>query len=148
MRTHIQIRTGATVAGAILGATAMAATMGAWAQPAYAAVWRSPMLDPPAMIGDPPLMDPPVQQVPAAPVDGLLAQVQQLLNALAPPCTPPDVPPDQPDPTTADTASTTQACNVVVARNVGSPGAMAVASQSQEAPVTQSPSPTEAQAAG
>jgi hypothetical protein len=149
MRTHIHTARRATVAGAILGATVLTATVAPWAQPAAATMGRSPMLDPPVLMGDPLLVDPPVRQVPGGPVDSLLAQVQQLVNALVPPCVPPDPPPDQSDPTTVDyasTSSTTQPCDVVVARNVESPGAVAVASQSQDAPVTQTSDAMEAPA--
>jgi hypothetical protein len=149
MRTHVKTRAGATTVGALLGATAWTAMVGGWAQPAAAATPRSPMLDPPVMVGDPPPMDPLMQQAPGAAVDDLVAQVQQFVAALVPPCVPSDGPLDQSDPSTTDAASTrgttgtAQACNVVVARNVGSPGAVAIASQSQDAPVTQASSPTE-----
>jgi hypothetical protein len=132
MSKHIHTIAGATVAGAILGATVLG---GATARTADASTWRTPLVDPPVTAGYPPSMDPPAQPDPGAELDDLLAKVSRLVGSLDPAC----VPPDRPDAWNLDPAEValSSPCNVATAASVASPGAVAVASQTQYAPLTQ-----------
>ena len=139
MRTYKQPKRWIPLASSLLGASLLSRTCGhPWERLAYADPLQSPFVEPPAMLSDPPAppsMDTQTPTDPGAAAEGVLAQVQQMVDALARACRPPT----QSDPSRADTSDRAQSCNVVIARNVESPGAAAVANQSQEAPVTQTP---------
>jgi hypothetical protein len=93
------------------------------------------MVDPPMSAGYPPFMDPPAQPDPGAALDDLLTRVPRLTGPFIPPC----APPDQPDTWQIDMADVAfpLPCNVAAAPNVGSPGSVGVADQTQYAPVPQ-----------
>ena len=131
MRKRFHTIATAAVAGALLGAIVNG---GAGAQTANADPWHTPMLDPPAVTGDPPPLDPAAQPDQGVAIDDLLAQVRWLVGSLDSAC----APPDRPDTGRIAPSDVVEPCNVLIARNVGAPDSVAVASQTQDAPVTQS----------